>query len=231
ERLRKDWRSPIYSFFQPTPDIIYVDGRRIHAFRCAAKNCLGKGREHRTVKRYLDTLDSKSTGNLRKHAKICWSDATVKAADNTKDLATARGVIKEADGKLRDGMLTAKFERALKGGTITYSHWQYTKTETKYCGFVSLMKTGRPGYYIPSLQTVSRDVKWVFVKSCQRIAKMLREHEGAFHFGTDAWTSPNHKAYVAVTVHYEFNGVPISMLLDLVEVPKSHSGVNLAAAF
>lgn len=36
---------------------------------------------------------------------------------------------------------------------------------------------------------------------------------------------------MAVTVHYEFKGVPISMLLDLVEVPKSHSGINLAAAF
>jgi hypothetical protein len=36
---------------------------------------------------------------------------------------------------------------------------------------------------------------------------------------------------VAVTVHLEHEGVPISMLLDLVEVAKSHSGVNLAAAF
>ena len=51
------------------------------------------------------------------------------------------------------------------------------------------------------------------------------------NFATDAWTSPNHKAYVAFTVHFEHKGVPISMLLDLVEVPKSHSGVNLAEAF
>ena len=47
----------------------------------------------------------------------------------------------------------------------------------------------------------------------------------------DAWTSPNHKAYVAVTVHFENKGVPVSMLLDVVEVPHSHSGVNLAMAF
>ena len=51
------------------------------------------------------------------------------------------------------------------------------------------------------------------------------------NFATDAWTSPNHKAYVAFTVHFEHEGVPISMLLDLVEVAKSHSGENLAAAF
>jgi hypothetical protein len=36
---------------------------------------------------------------------------------------------------------------------------------------------------------------------------------------------------VAFTVHFAHKGVPISMLLDLVEVAKSHSGVNLAAAF
>jgi hypothetical protein len=34
-----------------------------------------------------------------------------------------------------------------------------------------------------------------------------------------------------VTVHFENEGVPVSMLLDIVEVACSHSGVNLAAAF
>jgi len=47
----------------------------------------------------------------------------------------------------------------------------------------------------------------------------------------DGWTSPNHKAYVAVTVTFEFNGVPLTMLVDIVEVAKSHSGINLAVAF
>lgn len=47
----------------------------------------------------------------------------------------------------------------------------------------------------------------------------------------DAWTSPNHKAYVAVSVHFEKEGVPVSMILDIVEVARSHSGLNLAAAF
>jgi len=51
------------------------------------------------------------------------------------------------------------------------------------------------------------------------------------NFATDAWTSLNNKAYVAVTVHFEEKGVPISMLLDIIEVARSHSGLNLAAAF
>jgi hypothetical protein len=42
------------------------------------------------------------------------------------------------------------------------------------------------------------------------------------NFATDAWTLPNHKAYIAVTVHFEEGGVPISMLLDIVEVARSH---------
>ena len=51
------------------------------------------------------------------------------------------------------------------------------------------------------------------------------------NYATDAWTSPNHKAYVAFTVHFTHEGTPILMLLDLVEVARSHSGANLAAAF
>jgi hypothetical protein len=43
--------------------------------------------------------------------------------------------------------------------------------------------------------------------------------------------SPNHKAYVTVTVHLEQNGQPACFLLNLVEVAKSHLGINLAAAF
>ena len=43
--------------------------------------------------------------------------------------------------------------------------------------------------------------------------------------------SPNHKAFIAVTVHFEKDSVPISMLLDIVEVMHSHSGLNLTAAF
>jgi len=34
-----------------------------------------------------------------------------------------------------------------------------------------------------------------------------------------------------VTVHFEQNGQPVCFLLDLIEVAKSHSGINLVAAF
>lgn len=36
---------------------------------------------------------------------------------------------------------------------------------------------------------------------------------------------------MAVTIHFENKGVPATMLLDIVEVAMSHSGLNLAVAF
>ena len=111
------------------------------------------------------------------------------------------------------------------------------------------MKTGRPQYKIPSRRTVARDVHVVFRKVKERIAKMLqvnnlitiqsnnnltsmlKDYDGRLSFATDAWTSPNQRAFVAVTVHFEHKGEPMSMLLDIVEVAKSHTGENLAAAF
>lgn len=74
----------------------------------------------------------------------------------------------------------------------------------------------------------------VFSRTRQRIAKMLRvsrrigfktqiltekkEYKGALNFATDAWTSPNHRAFVAVTVHLEQDGAPLCLVLDVVEV-------------
>lgn len=53
------------------------------------------------------------------------------------------------------------------------------------------MKTGRPGYQIPSAETVSRDVKKVFVQVRKRIANMLKvsfmvvSHKSGFNSPTD----------------------------------------------
>lgn len=43
--------------------------------------------------------------------------------------------------------------------------------------------------------------------------------------------SPNHKAYMAIIIHFDHIGQLMAMLLDLIEVPRSHSGVDLAEAF
>jgi hypothetical protein len=39
------------------------------------------------VRRYLDTGDAKSTGNMHKHAKKCWGAETVELANKAKNAA------------------------------------------------------------------------------------------------------------------------------------------------
>jgi hypothetical protein len=68
--------------------------------------------------------------------------------------------------------------------------------------------------------TVSRDIKNSFVKCRQHIGNLLREHSGLVHFATDAWTSPNHRAFVAWTVHLHHEGHVLVFLLDITEVPE-----------
>jgi hypothetical protein len=129
ERLQRGWNAPIYSFFKADPDIEYFNGRRAHVFSCIAQTCKAKGKSPRQVNRFVDKGDASSTSNLRKHAKICWGDDNVKAADDTKDVKLARGII--AKSGLANASITAMFERAKGKGAVTYSHTQHTKTETK----------------------------------------------------------------------------------------------------
>jgi hypothetical protein len=111
----------------------------------------------------------------------------VTAADETRNIDTARKALE----KVKDGSITEAFERVAKG-KVTYSNRQHTTTQSRAefvrwiaeskrpfqivndRGFQSLMKTGRPEYHIPSMHTVSRDVKRVFAKVRNRIAKMLQ---------------------------------------------------------
>jgi len=96
---------------------------------------------------------------------------------------------------------------------------------------IGLLTTGRPTLKVPSSNTVRRDVKAAYEKCRERIGKLLQDHPGRIHFATDAWTSPNHRAFVAWTVHLEHEGTMLAFLLDIVEVPESHTGVALAKAF
>ncbi len=90
-------------------------------------------------------------------------------------------------------------------------------------GFQLLMKMGWPGYYIPSPSTVFCDVRMVFTRTHQRITNMLQVSErfnaeidtvltkvkgyaSKLSFAMDAWTSPNHRAFIALMVHLEQKG-------------------------
>ena len=122
ERMMKDWNAPIYAFFAPLPKVTMKDGRRAHEFACFARGCKAK------VHRFLDTKDSRSTSNLHKHAKSCWGNEVVSAADDAKNAEEVRTKI--VPNYLQDGSITAAFEKKGKGN-ITYSHHQHTRQEMK----------------------------------------------------------------------------------------------------
>ncbi|EIW53698.1 uncharacterized protein TRAVEDRAFT_133883, partial [Trametes versicolor FP-101664 SS1] len=216
-RLKKRWNSPMYAFYHE-PTIKYVGPTARHAltFRCAARSC------DISVNRFLDKKDQASTSNLQRHAKRCWGHDAVREAKNAKNVDEVRDKI--VGSLLRDGSITEVFER--KTGTVTYSHRAHT-----YRALLSLLKTGHPGYFVPSPSTVSRDLKVVFVRTRNHIAKVLQEYEGDLHFASDEWSAPNHRAFMAITVHFVVDGKPVCLLLDFIEVAWVHSGVNLASAF
>src|SRR5882724_11896822 len=85
------------------------------------------------VWRFLNTKDSTSTSNLRKHVKSCWGKDALEvgmAAGTAKD--AHESVVKEIKGS---GSITAAFKRKGKG-KVTFSYCQHTKTEAKSVTFV-----------------------------------------------------------------------------------------------
>ncbi|KAH6889518.1 hypothetical protein BKA70DRAFT_1056220, partial [Coprinopsis sp. MPI-PUGE-AT-0042] len=238
DRLKLKWTSPIYGFFTSTPTLEFFSVRECHVFTCANPRCIGRVASHPgTVRRYQDTADANSTGNLRTHVKKCWGDVALEHSKAAADAAAIRTLATSKGGVITEESIVMAFGRKGKGA-VTYSTKPHTRDETrvevvrwvaesmrpfeivKDRGFNSLMKTGRPHYWIPSPSTVIRDSKLVFMRVRNRIAKLLQDHPGSLHFATDSWSSPNHKSYVAFTVHFEQDGVPISLLLDFVELPK-----------
>jgi hypothetical protein len=133
DRLSKNWVSPIYAFFQPTPSAITVDGCRIHEFKCTATHCKGRGRNARLIRRYLDTSDRNSTGSLRKHAWLCWGEEVLQGADACGDVNSTRQALSKAK-ILKNGSITTAFERKGKG-QLTFSHRQHEKPQTRFVVF------------------------------------------------------------------------------------------------
>ena len=96
---------------------------------------------------------------------------------------------------------------------------------------IDLLTTGHNHLKVPSPNTIQRNVKAAYVKCCERISQLLQEHPGLAHFVIDAWTSTNHRVCVAWTVHFKHNGAMLALLLDIVELLESHTGIALAKAF
>ena len=122
EHAQQRWRSPIYGFFHPAIEISYKNGRRSHVFRCAAKGCKAE------VRRYLDTGDRASSGNLFKHARACWGNEVVNHAIDLGDADVVREKVVTA--KPKSGSIT-DFFRQTNPHKPKFSHRPLTKVQTR----------------------------------------------------------------------------------------------------
>ncbi|KAH9962334.1 hypothetical protein BC827DRAFT_1110163, partial [Russula dissimulans] len=180
-RLWKMWCSPVYGFFKVKVEIKYEDNCKYHYFKCAVRCCKGKG----GVRHYQDSQDRAATSNLKTHAVRCFGTDAVDAAFKKGPSTTPGTSIFGAFAQLGHQ-------------PVSFLHRAHTIDETRFASFpLLLMKTGQPGAMILSPMTVSRDIKIVFEQCHEYINKILKEHLGRIHFATDAWTSSNHRAFVA----------------------------------
>jgi hypothetical protein len=125
EKMSKTWTSPVYGFFGPIPTIDYINDRRCHVFKCSGRGCKF------TARRYLDTGDKASTGNLIRHVKACWGEDAWTAALACRNAEDARNLVIKP--LAMNQSITAVFERkGNRKGKVTYSHVQHTRAETKY---------------------------------------------------------------------------------------------------
>ena len=243
----KHWTAPIYAFFSPLPSIQYVDGRHCHIFSCLRRHCKqtvrwyldtdDKGSPsnlHKHVKLCWgeDTLMAVSdAANLNiacDAVKKCTINGTITAAFEWKGKGkttyltwphTKAEIRLELDCPFVWLVLTNECRVEIIRCVAESLHsFEIIKDH----GFQSLMRIGRPEYYLPHPSTISWDVKVVFVNIRIWVASTLQaspvtpilaniwiahqKYESVFSFTTDAWTSPNHKALVAISIHLANKG-------------------------
>ncbi|KAJ7601412.1 hypothetical protein DFH06DRAFT_924135, partial [Mycena polygramma] len=207
DRNKLQWKAPVYQFFG-TPSLRFDEDNRPYTwFPCKAKHCKSSVKGAQGVRRFMDKADSTATNNLKKHAVKCFSEAVVDAA------------IAGAKVMASDQSLHASWGQQ----SATLARWFTESNRPMYAAkdrkFEELVVNGRPGIEVPSQSTIARDIKTSFDFGLEHISKLLNEYTGKLSFTTDAWTSPNHRAFVAWTVHFQHNGQPLSFLLDIYEVP------------
>ncbi|KAF8135963.1 hypothetical protein K438DRAFT_1639594, partial [Mycena galopus ATCC 62051] len=151
--------------------------------------------------------DRSPTSNLKKHAVKCWG----------KDVVAGR--LKGADPKQRDGNIFAAFSRADQRPKRA-AHRVHTEAE-------EILSAGRPELNIPGRHTLARDLSAAYERSRAHVQSLLEENPGRLSFTTDAWTSPNHRAFVAWTVHLVNDGELLSFPLDIYEVPEVSTALIL----
>lgn len=72
----------------------------------------------------------------------------------------------------------------------------------------------------------------VILPECTNALSMTYQvYNGKLSITTDAWTSPNHRAFVAICIHLENKGGALMMPLDLVEVDRVRMALTGSSSF
>ena len=204
ECLSKDWNSPVYAFFKPIASIIYLNDHHIYVFEYSATHCRGKGNGHMVhhyldTGDAKSTSNLCKHAKICWGEDIVGDADKTKEVHVAREALTK---MKSANGSITDTferVAKAKVTYRHRQHTTTEAWWVESSHQWKRltwlhsaeivhwvaenkrpfqivndCGFQSLMKTGCPGYHIPSAETVSCDVKRVFIEVCKRIAQMLK---------------------------------------------------------
>ncbi|KAI0245489.1 hypothetical protein BJV78DRAFT_1138365, partial [Lactifluus subvellereus] len=228
EVLKKTWRLSIYSFFKPDITLQYYKGRPYHYFICAAPKCKTGG-----VHQFQDSKDKSSTGNLRYHATCCFSeDAVLDAAATKKEDPCSIHSLFAHHGKQPVRCTIHAYTNSEIHAHIV----RWITANNHPLNIINdrelrrLLTAGQLNAILPSPDTISQDISAAFEKCQDRIAKLLQEYNGRLHFATDAWTSLNHCAFAAWTVHLSHGGEMLSFLLDINELSEVHHFGALSVA-
>lgn len=119
-------RSVVYAFFEEKPGIRMKDGRTGYEFKCGAKICKGRKRKL-TV--WQDKRDKGLTGNLCRHADVCFGKACVDNAIANNSLQNVREGLRNAK-VAKDGTVTAFFKQSGKEA-VQYSNRSLTDDDSR----------------------------------------------------------------------------------------------------
>ena len=119
--MMKDWSSPVYVFFEE-PTVDCVDGCRAHVFKCSGHGCKA------SIRRFIDTKDAGSTGNMRKHVRACWGADALRTADSAKDIDEVHNKIVQSFH--RNSKITTAFEHKTNR-KATYANILHTRLEIR----------------------------------------------------------------------------------------------------
>ena len=184
------------------PDVGYKGGHRYHSFRCAGRGCKQRICRYLDKNDAKSTSNLRKHAKSCWGTEAVEIAGTVKTAAEARECCEAlatkwinHSCVRTNKERIRHLFTSPTHENRVQvcpsccciclsetdDNRAEIVRWVCENTRpfsiVSDPGFHTLMKTGRPEYYIPSPSTVSRDVRLVFLRTQNRIGKMLNVSE------------------------------------------------------